>query len=296
MAFEDLLGLLFFLLIILLFYIPHAAFIIFTIISYKKWKTHKTSAWKAAMISSLSATFTLISLSVLPTYYSLAGLNDPLFFVPLIFILLFGLPVALGILIIGWSLIILFFTIKTKINNIKTDIKKWQNIVAIIILVLAIISLALFLFRSSVLQQAESLETSPEILMELSDHARLDVRRAVAKNQNTPQDVLYKLYEEKLESGYRAHTESLTNNPKTPPDIIRKIYEDPETLEYIMYNIAQNPNTPEDILRELASKPDLSGFVIGLARNPNLPADLVDKLRNNSSEQVKKAVTEIHGE
>ena len=299
MAFETLLGLLFFLPIILLFFIPHIAFIIFTIISYKKWKTQKTSVWTAAMISSILATLALIGISVLPIYYTFTGLDDPLFFVPLLAILFLGLPIALSILIIGWSIIILFFTIKIKIKNTKTNLKKWQSIVAIIILILAIISLALFLFRSSVLQKAESLETSPEVLTELSNHAQLDVRRAVAKNPSTPRDVLYKLYEEKNENGYRLHIDELADNPKSPQDILRKIYDDPRShkspLDYRLYKIAQNPNTPEDIIRELSSKPDQS-IIIGLARNQNLPEDLVIKLKNHHSEQVRTAVNEVHGE
>ena len=100
-----------------------------------------------------------------------------------------------------------------------------------------------------------------------------------------------------MDNGYRAHIEALVKNPSTSPEILRAIYEDPQTLRYITYFIAQNPNTPEEILRELASKPrsEQNGYIIGLARNPNLPLDLVEKLKSDSSEQVREAVNEVHG-
>jgi len=288
----------FFLLFFLLFFSPHITFIIFSIISYKRWKAKKTSAWAAAMISSTLATITLIGLSVLPTYCTLTGLDDPFFFTPLISMLFLGLPVALGILVIGWPLIILFSVIYAKNRHTKSTVKKSQRDVAIIILLLVIISLALYLYRNSVIQKAESLETAPEVLTELSHHRRPEVRATVAENPNTPQEILYQFFEEKTLIGSRTYAESLINNPKTPPEILRQLYEELDTGHWLIYHIAENPNTPEDILRELANKPrsEQAGYIIGLARNPNLPADLVSKLKSDPSESIREAVNEVHGE
>ncbi len=286
------------LLITLQFYIPHALFVWFIFVSFKKWKQHGSFAWKAALISSIPAFAVLILMSLRPTYETLSGPPDPFFFIPLLVILLVALPVALGIFIIGWCLSVGIKAINAKVQKNQTDITKRQFALSIIIPTIVIISAALFFYRGSVIKKAESLKTSPKVLVELSNYPLLSVRRAVARNPSTPAEALKRLFEERNAAGYRMNAEALAKNPRTPPEILRTLYGELDKYFWLDYFIAQNPNTPEDILRVLASKPssEQGGYIMGLASNPNLPKDLVDQLRKDESRDLRNAIKKVHGE
>lgn len=77
-------------------------FLLFTWLTYREWKAKKTPKRKVAAISFSISTAVLILFSIKPIYYSMKSLGDPFFFVPLIDIIFFALPVALGTFVLSW--------------------------------------------------------------------------------------------------------------------------------------------------------------------------------------------------
>ncbi|MDP3734131.1 MAG: hypothetical protein Q8R37_02790 [Nanoarchaeota archaeon] len=122
-------------LIVFTFCVPQVFLILFTIISYKQWHKHKTSVWKAAFISS----FFSMSILLLITLISLIFIALEPYSIYLLLLILSIIPYFLGLLVLGWALLIVFFTVKARIKKEVTDIKQWQLMLAIILMILILI-------------------------------------------------------------------------------------------------------------------------------------------------------------
>jgi hypothetical protein len=90
--------------------------------------------------------------------------------------------------------------------------------------------------------------TSPKILIELSNNPNSIVRWYVAGNPNTPPETLAKLYND---DGFYWN---IAGNPNTPPAILTELSKKPDC--HIRYNVARNPNTPPATLTKLSNDPD----------------------------------------
>lgn len=124
----------------------------------------------------------------------------------------------------------------------------------------------------------------------LSQSASLFVVEEVAKNQNTPDDLIKALWEkygEKIAYG-------ISQNPKTPPEILVALYNmkfDPKQAfskmqeEWIKANIAKNPNTPTEILEQL--KDEQSWLILQfLIDNEKIPSSILEDLTHHQNETV----------
>jgi len=77
------------------------------------------------------------------------------------------------------------------------------------------------------LKVANDSDTSPDILSELSNNEKPDVRRAVARNSSTPSEVLNLLAGDSVD----LVRYSVAKNPNTPLEVLKKLADDEE--EYI---------------------------------------------------------------
>lgn len=131
---------------------------------------------------------------------------------------------------------------------------------------------------------ARNPNTPAEILKELMEREAFDGKGALASNPNTPLDILYKLYD----MGY---SHSLAKNPNAPTELLQQIYDNtinnPEEVRgqynpntHIFYDIAKNPNAPQEVLRALSTS---KGWISGsetiqraVAHNPSTPPDILE--------------------
>ncbi len=124
-----------------------------------------------------------------------------------------------------------------------------------------------------------------------------EVRYWVAKNPNTPLDVLRTLGNKFTESKCKVR-EAVAENPHTPPDVLRLLgNEETEDDADVRQAVARNPTTPEDTLRSLGNqKTESVGDVRqSVAQNPNTPLDVLRLLGNEATESswwVREAVAE----
>lgn len=114
--------------------------------------------------------------------------------------------------------------------------------------------------------------------------ARTQARKErVARNTNTPADVLSKLSADSDEHArYR-----VAENPSTPADVLTKLSTDPD--EHVRRTVADNPNTPADVLTRMSTDPN-SDVRSWVARNPNTPASALAKMSTDSNEYVRDEV------
>jgi len=123
------------------------------------------------------------------------------------------------------------------------------------------------------------------------------VRRAVARNPNTPPEVLRLLGNEATESTWRVR-EAVASNPNTPPDVLRILgNKATESEGNVRKAVAQNPSTPQDTLRLLGNEATESeGYVRrAVASNPTTPPEVLRILGNEATESmgyVREAVAE----
>ena len=122
---------------------------------------------------------------------------------------------------------------------------------------------------------------SPEMIEELAEDEDSYVRYEVAKNPNTPIDILTKLAEDE-NSDVRW---GAIRNPNTPADILRELAEDKEW--YVRYEVTRNPNTTVDILAKLAEDEDWS-VRQAVADNSRTPVEILMKLAEDKDERVRK--------
>lgn len=122
-------------------------------------------------------------------------------------------------------------------------------------------------------------------------------RTTLASDAKTSVDMLTLLSEDKQED-VRC---GVARNVNTPVEILSKLADDPSTN--VRQRVASNPNTPVSKLIQLADakeividfgrERDLCKYIrMEVARNPQTPAELLAKLADDSSETVRKAVSE----
>jgi len=102
-------------------------------------------------------------------------------------------------------------------------------------------------------------KTPVEILRHFFNRADRDylIDWGLARNPNTPVDILLELAKSSNEYTRRPAGNTLAGNPETPGETLRHIFYSIDKENYWTdWKLAQNPNTPADILRELAKSPN----------------------------------------
>jgi Leucine rich repeat variant len=163
---------------------------------------------------------------------------------------------------------------------------------------------------------ALAVDTSVVVLEELSLHPQPEVREAVARNPNTPTEVLLKLGKEfpdaitanpifnlLLLENPESHFVwlSLARSTTTSESAIARLSEIED--EEILCAVARNPKTPLHILEQLVENPprfcddenadesDFDKLFIAIAQNPNTSESLLLQLSGGSS-NVQMAIAQ----
>ncbi len=108
-----------------------------------------------------------------------------------------------------------------------------------------------------------------------------DVRVSVARNPNTPADVLTEL----AKDSHSVVRKNAAGNPNMPADVLTELAKD--SYCDVRISVAGNPNTPVDVLTELA-KDSHSVVRKNAAGNPNIPADVLTELAKDSDCIVRR--------
>lgn len=165
---------------------------------------------------------------------------------------------------------------------------------------------------------ASAVDTSVVVLEELSLHPQPEVREAVARNPNTPTEVLLKLGKEfpdaitanpifnlLLLENPESHFVrlSLARSTTTSESAIAQLSKIED--EEILCAVARNPNTSLHILEQLVENPprfwdrqrssdryDFDRLFIAIHLNPNTSESLLLKLAESGSSNVKQAIAE----
>ncbi|MEH2126055.1 hypothetical protein [Nostoc sp.] len=165
---------------------------------------------------------------------------------------------------------------------------------------------------------ASAVDTSVVVLEELSLHPQPEVREAVARNPNTPTEVLLKLGKEfpdaitanpifnlLLLENPESHFVrlSLARSTTTSESAIAQLSKIED--EEILCAVARNPKTPLELLEQLVESPpafydrDNDGqykvdnrLFIAIARNPNTSESLLLKLAESGISNIEMAIAE----
>ncbi len=121
---------------------------------------------------------------------------------------------------------------------------------------------------------ASSDETSAEVLEQLSQDAEAEVRRAVAKNPNTPENILLRLGKE--------FSDDVVANPIFSIILLEK----PES-NFFRLSLARSSTLSEELMAKLAVDPD-EKIRCAIARNPNTSISLLEKLVEESFNRIFK--------
>lgn len=136
---------------------------------------------------------------------------------------------------------------------------------------------------------AENPETPADVLRDLARDDHQYVRRAVARNRNTPSDVFYLLSTDPnfIDFYFFGVRPSVAKNPHVPVDLLYAFVED--SHGYVRRGVVENPNVPADLLRIFAHdpKPDVR---IAVAENSRTPSYVLCFLSDDSSDVVRKKV------
>ena len=125
----------------------------------------------------------------------------------------------------------------------------------------------------------------PGTLAVLSNHTDREIKKAVAKNLNTPSDVLEKMSKDKS----FIVKAIVAENPNTPPETLDRLSE--EELEYTRVSVAKNPNTLPETLTKLSD--DKDNFVKrGAICNPNCPSEVLIKMSGDKGGDVRSCVAQ----
>jgi len=81
----------------------------------------------------------------------------------------------------------------------------------------------------------------------------------------------------------------LAKNTNTPEDVLRELAKDPAWP--IREQVAENPSTPDDVLRDLAKDRDMN-VRAKVALNINIPLDVLQTLAKDEHEDVRWYVAE----
>jgi hypothetical protein len=131
---------------------------------------------------------------------------------------------------------------------------------------------------SNVKESESNVRTHP--VFKTSEFDALHVRRVVASNPNTPQQVLERLAGEES-AVIRRH---VALNPKTPVDTLRRLAEDRETD--VRLAVAENVHTPQEILCVLSADEDMD-VRYGVAENPHMPEDILVELSQDDNPYIR---------
>jgi hypothetical protein len=127
-------------------------------------------------------------------------------------------------------------------------------------------------------------ENSPENVLEiLAQDVEIDIRRLVAGNPNASTTCLRKLAEEMNQDEEICF--NLASNPNSPIDLLREIFEKFGSTTKICCGLATNINTPRNILDVFASHPEVS-VRCSLAHNRNLPTEIKELLLKDTDKKV----------
>jgi len=168
------------------------------------------------------------------------------------------------------------------------------------------------------LTQSAREATSPELLSQLADNPISMVREAVAKNPNTPVNVLETLSKcsnmqyvvqsnpavQGLAQSAREATspellsqladnpismvrEAVASNPNTPPHVLEKLSKDKDI--YVQTAVASNQDIPLDVLLTL-SMVQLSIVQEAIAMNPSTPPAILKLLANQGEHSMEIAL------
>lgn len=117
---------------------------------------------------------------------------------------------------------------------------------------------------------AEDMNTSAEILKELSADKSWRVRFGVAGNSNTPVETLNVLSQDE----YWGVRSNIAKNSSTPVQVLYALSTD--INDYVREDVAKNPNTPVKVLADLTK--DVSWVRRAITLNPNAPTNILSIL------------------
>ena len=119
---------------------------------------------------------------------------------------------------------------------------------------------------------AKDPNTRPSTLARLAECNDVVIQDNVARNPNTPVEILHKMAES------RAFWGPLVQNPNCPENILRRIGLNYGTDNLIKQLVAEHKNTPVDVLVELAEN-CLNDYVrMAAISNPKIPVDVRDRV------------------
>jgi hypothetical protein len=106
------------------------------------------------------------------------------------------------------------------------------------------------------------------------------IRRIVAANPSTPEQVLARLAQDSL-SLVRRH---VAENPHTTVDVLSRLASDSEPD--VRLAVVENIGTPPEILARLACDPDLD-VRYGVAENPHIPMNILATLARDDNPYIR---------
>lgn len=142
-----------------------------------------------------------------------------------------------------------------------------------------------------VCQFAETGSLTPEFFEKLAGLS-IDVAVAVARNPNTPPELLKRLATEYKDP---ALGEAVAGNPVAPPEALRAVYERwPESWQ-IQAKLAGNKSLPHDLAWKLMCQGSVRGVLLKellceLGANPGVAPEILEKLVNSNNYEVRMAV------
>lgn len=113
--------------------------------------------------------------------------------------------------------------------------------------------------------------TRPEQLAELANSDSYSIRKEVARNPNTPADILKELSRDS--AGYYV----VGRNPSTPVEVLWEYAKDTEDCDRWVA-VAENPNCPPEILEYLMHEPYVQYLVVV---HPNTSIDTLKQIVAN---------------
>jgi len=121
-----------------------------------------------------------------------------------------------------------------------------------------------------------------QLIKQLYNHKEVAVRRAVAKNPNTPAATLAQLA---TDAARGVRLEVAKNN--TPAAALKQLATDADSA--VRRGVARNTNTPAATLEQLATEAD-SYVRLAVAKNPNTPVATLEQLATDEDSDVRRGV------
>lgn len=136
----------------------------------------------------------------------------------------------------------------------------------------------LFMLQALIEPTTEMIFVAEEVLKNTSDVGLIqqlfkmycameNMRIAVAKNKNTPVDILRCLGDKNTETSWRVRRE-IASNPSTPEDLLRALGNpENEPVDTVRREAYLNPKTPVDILQLYSNKAESDSCVRAVAKD-----------------------------